>query len=109
MIKICHCEAIKEWFARSGFGFDPGQGRNLKKILSVTRRDGGAKPQSAISVPNIPGLIPSAYDVKAPVMLIVIRPSGGNVKAGGPLMLFANRRLMPAPLSGFALCNGTLL
>ena len=46
------------------------------------RRDDGTEPEFLVSVPNILGLNPkslySAYDVKAYVILIVIRPLDGG-------------------------------
>ena len=52
-------------------------------------RDGGAEPQSLVSVPNIRGLNPkplrSAYDVKAYVLLKTFHPTDGDVKPDGPL------------------------
>ena len=52
------------------------------------RRDGGAEPQSLVSVPSLPGLnfnsLGNKYDVKAYVLLIAIRPSDGDVKPDGP-------------------------
>ena len=54
--------------------------------------DGGGKSQSLVSVPNILGLNPkpfySAYDVKAYLLLIAIRPSDGDVNPNGPLSSF---------------------
>ena len=44
-----------------------------------------------VSVPNIPGLNPkslrSANALRAYILLIVIRPSDGDVKPSGPLVL----------------------
>ena len=58
-----------------------------KNIFPETRRGGGAEPQSLVSVPNISVLGPkslhSAYDVKADVLLIVIRLSDGFLKRVG--------------------------
>ena len=48
--------------------------------------------KSKDSFPNIPALNPkflrTAYDVKAYVLLIAIRPSDEDVKTGGPLSAF---------------------
>ena len=50
--------------------------------------DGGIESQLLVSVPNTPGLNPkslrSAYEVKAYVLLIAIRPKDGDVKPDGP-------------------------
>jgi len=66
-----------------------------KDLLPGTRRDGEAEPQSLVSVLNIPGLNPkshcSAYDMKAYVLLIAIRPLGVDVKPGGPFVNFVKR------------------
>ena len=61
-------------------------------FFSINRRDSGTEPQLLVSVPNMPGLntksLRRAYDVKAYVLLIAIRPSDGDVKLGGPLGAF---------------------
>ena len=63
-----------------------------KEYPPEVRRDGGAEPQSLISVPNISGLNPkslhSAYDVKVYMLLIAIRLSDGDIKPGDPLGSF---------------------
>ena len=57
-------------------GLIPSKVGNNKKIFPATRRDGGAEPQSLVSVPNIPGLNPkslrSVYEMKAYVLFIAI-------------------------------------
>ena len=63
--------------------------------------------QSLLSVPNIPGLNPNSlhtsYDVKANVLLIVIRPPYRNVKPSGLLGAIRKNKLMPAPGFPFTL------
>ena len=58
----------------------------------TTRRDGGAELQS---VPKITGFnlksLRSAYDVKAFVLLIAIRPSDMDVKPDCPLIAFRTK------------------
>ena len=44
-----------------------------------------------------PKSLPSAYDVKAYVLLIAILPSNEDVKPIGPLAVFQKSRLMSAP------------
>ena len=67
-------------FPRCRLGFDPLQGRIFNKgFLPETRRDGGAEPQSLVSITNKPVLnlkyLRSEYDVKAYVGPTVDRDS----------------------------------
>ena len=63
-----------------------------KEFLPKTLRNGGAGPQSLVSVPNIPGLHPksvcSAYNVKVYVLLIAIHLLDGDVKPGSLIGAF---------------------
>ena len=83
-----HCLAC------NGFSFDHRQDNNYeyKIFLPGIRSDCRAEPQSQVSVPNVPGLNPkslnSVYNVKTYGLLIMIRPSVGDVQLGGPLGVF---------------------
>jgi hypothetical protein len=68
-------------------------------MLYTARAVSGLISGRVVSVLHIPGLnlklISSAYDVEANALLVVIRPSDGDVKPGCPLVLFEKIRLMP--------------
>ena len=72
-----------------------------KRFLPGTRRDGGAEPQSLVSVLNIPGLDPKSFhaacDVKAYVLLMAIRPPDGDVKPDSQFVIFEKIKLMASP------------
>ena len=70
----------------------------IKLFFPGIRRDGGAEPQSLVSVPNI---LPQYVDIKAYVLLISICSSNGDLSLAAPLVFLEKSRLMPALILAF--------
>jgi hypothetical protein len=77
---------------RSGLGSILGTVRIFnKEFHPEARRDGGAEP------PLNPNFLRIAYDVKACVLFMEIRPLNSDVMPGGHIGDFEKIRLIPAP------------
>ena len=76
-----------------------------KEFLPETRRDGGAEPQSLVSIPNTseinPNYLPSGCDLKVCVVWTAIRPTEGTLRLAAPLVLF--RKEQANAVTGFSI------